>query len=370
MTPKAITVLHILGTLRPSGMERMLASGARAFRDQGVNTLVVGQGGVHPFAEDLREAGCGVWALPALGASIQAARSLRKLVQEQKVDVIHIHTEGNYLRTVLACRLALGLKGRIVRTVHSIFSSSGRWKLSRTLQSVVGDRFVFALVAPSTDVARTELRIGRQTEVIYNWVDDRFFQLRAARRDRVVSADAAYVALIVGNCSAIKNHELALAAIISSKHRLIHIGSEIGASQSEVALLDHLESSGQLIYRGSCSPDVAMMEADYFVMSSRFEGMGVALAEAVVVGLPAVVNDVPGLSWAANFDNVVMVSDNANAWESALRDCDFGNTTSGALNLDFSAERGAAQYTDLYRRASTKRGIRNRSALGFAEANR
>lgn len=345
-----VKVLHVLGPLRPSGMERMLASAASHFRDENIVTIVLGQGDYHPFADELRASGCEVRILPAVGASWSGARALRTLVRELAVDVIHIHTEGNYLRTALACRMALGAQGRLVRTVLSVFDARGSWFVKRWLQALIADRMVSALIAPSPDVATNERKIGRKARVIYNWVDDRFFAISEERRKRVRAAGDAPLAVIVGNCSEIKHHELALHALMRTTHRLIHLGDERGASAEELALLHELESDGRLVGRGVHPPDAALRRADYFMMPSRHEGMSVALAEALVAGVPALVNDVPGQRWASQLGGVSVLREDEHAWISALEGWQNGDASVGPIAIDFSAARGAREYAELYRR--------------------
>ena len=58
-------VVHLLASLRPSGMERMLVSAAPGTSPQaGVESVVVGQGLDHPFAGELRDAGYSVRTIP------------------------------------------------------------------------------------------------------------------------------------------------------------------------------------------------------------------------------------------------------------------------------------------------------------------
>jgi glycosyltransferase involved in cell wall biosynthesis len=359
-----IRVLHLLGPLRPSGMERMLASGESHFRREGIVNIVVGQGVDHPFADELRAAGCEVRALPAaVGGSWRGARALRDLARQVRVDVIHIHTEGNYLRTALACRLALGLRGSLVRTIHSLFHAAGIWRARRFMQAVLADRLVFSLIAPSPDVASNERTLGRRVNVIYNWVDDRFFAIGESRRNRDQVPPEQPIALIVGNCSEIKQHELGLRALASTTHRLIHIGDERGASPEERALLQQLDDEGRLIDRGIQPPDAALAHADYFLMSSRHEGMGVALAEALVAGIPALVNDAPGLRWARPLDGVRMAADSDTAWTRGLDNLRLVGAAIKPPMIDFSAARGAFEYASVYRAAESRRRlVRWRSA--------
>lgn len=348
-----LRVLHVLGPLRPSGMERMLVSAAPYFAEAGANGVIYGQVDGSTFAEELKNAGYEVVLGTKPAATLRSAITFRKLITTRKINVVHIHTEADYLRTVLLARWALGRKGAIVRTVHSNFLASGSWRFKRQVQSRIADRFVSSLIAPSSDVAETEKStIGRECQVIYNWVDDRFFQLRSRRITG--NRRRKRVALIVGNCSEVKAHEIAIKAVIAAGWQLIHLGDETGASQEELAMLELLQGERRLVRRGVYAPDVSLGEADVFLMPSQREGMPVALAEALVSGLPALVRNVPGLRWAKEFSEVRYLSDDPKTWADALREAEEASLWRVDVELpplDLSSGRGAREYVQVYRQA-------------------
>lgn len=345
-------VAHVLGPLRPSGMERMLVSGAPHFRDIGIENLVIGLGSDHPFAPSLRAVGNEVLEIPAFGSG--GARQLVAALMRYRPDVVHLHTEGNYLGMVAACRLGAS-RAPIVRTIHNAFAATGRWRKRRLMQARLADPLVFQLVVPSSDVAAIESEQGRATRTILNWVDDRFFGVR--RPPQVDISSRKPIAVLVGNCSEIKRHELALHAALDAGYRVAHLGDETGASEAEVDLLNKIDARGRLIHRGVRDPIDALREADVFMMPSVREGMPVSLAEALVSGLPALISDSPGLRWAKSIPGVQVLPDEVASWSDALvarpMPCPAQQV------IDFSARRGVREYGALYESA-----IRSRSRRG------
>lgn len=77
-----VRVLHILGPLRPSGMERMLVSAADDFRNEGVVAHVYGLTRGSTFTDELRQAGYEVMLGVPVGRSLSAARALRRIVAD------------------------------------------------------------------------------------------------------------------------------------------------------------------------------------------------------------------------------------------------------------------------------------------------
>jgi glycosyltransferase involved in cell wall biosynthesis len=261
--------------------------------------------------------------------------------------VVHIHTEGAFVVSALVARASLP-GTPIVRTVHSIFRPTGKAKLSRRLQGLAADRVVADFIAVSPEVRENERSYNRNARMIFNWVDDKYFQARKARTLQVSTPSA----VIVGNSSPIKNQVLALRAVRNSGMDLYFHGDEAGATQEEVSILDALEHEGRLRHRGTSDPRASLLQGSVFLLPSRHEGLGIALAEALVAGLPAIVNDVPGLRWARDFPNVTALPIDQDAWNVAVKSVEqspgIEATKADPLPIDLSPARGVSEYLDLY----------------------
>jgi glycosyltransferase involved in cell wall biosynthesis len=344
-------IVHLMGALKPSGMERMFVSAAKHFRDAGLETLIVGQGPEHPFAPELEAAGYQVAAVPSLRTAA-GAKAWATLLKSEQPDLIHIHTEGAFGLSTLAAKVALP-KTPILRTIHSYFKPQGKALLSRKAQAFVADRFIKQFIAVSPDVQDNEKAFKRDPSLILNWVEDKFFTLRDLRGN-LPQVDAA-AAVIVGNSSHIKNHALALRAVKASSLDLYFHGDETGAIAEEKAILDELQAAGRLRHRGVSDPGESLLKASVFLMPSRHEGMPIALSEALVAGVPAIVNHAPGMMWAGQFPNVMKIGANQDEWNRALEIFsrpDFrAQLLPAPAPLDLSARRGVGELVAAYRSA-------------------
>jgi len=350
--PERIRVVHVLNELHPSGMERMLVAAGRHFRDLGIVSSVIGQGASHPYAAALEAAGYEVMLAPV--RSSDGGKTMANMIQVVHPDVVHLHSEKDYLRTVLTARRAAP-RAALVRSIHSVFAATGAWRWRRTAQAVIADRMVAALVSCGPAVEENERRFFRYAPTILNWVDDRFLSIES---DTEPTNNP--IAVIVGNCSAIKNHEMALNALLHSHVAVVHIGDERGATPKELALLEALGDRGLLIDRGVKDPASWLARAQGFFLPSTNEGFSIALAEAVVVGIPALVSDLPGIQWAAEFGvERVPLSDEewrsaTDRWRSATQHSRWASANDEAKKK-LSASRGAGEYAKLYRRLVSKR---------------
>lgn len=343
-------VIHLMGQLMPSGMERMFVSSAPHFEALGVEVVVVGQGEDHPFAAELERAGLRVRSI-ASTRSRDGRAQWASLLRQERPDVVHLHPEGNYLVNVVTTRRAVR-RTPIIRTVHNVFKPSGLGWLRRWIQAKLTDVLVARVVTCGPDVQANERAFGRRVDLIYNWVDDRFYETTDARGH---DHEGAPLAVLVGNCSSIKNHERALEPLLRHGYRVAHYGNETGASPTELSLLNTFADNGVLTARGVGDPREALQSADIFVMPSRHEGMSVALAEALVCKVPCLVNRVPGLAWSDGLALVRVVDDTDEAWDAAISDGPAAATASGgSAEVDFSAARGAREYVAVYETSIAK----------------
>lgn len=334
---RRITVLHLMGSLRPSGMERMLVSAAPYFNSLGISGIVVGQGPTHPFAPDLEAAGYGVLTIPSL-RSFSGMSAYSQLLKLHSPDIVHIHSESAFAVSTLLSKFI----GRmpLVRTVHNVFTPRGRSRYSRKFQAIVADRNISQFICPSSDVACNERNFGRSPRTIMNWVADEY--------SSISSVGDPMSAVLVGNCSPVKNHELALRALVKNGYSVAHHGDEQDASDEEVKLLDALADGGKLLARGTTPPLDSLKRAGVFVMPSLHEGMPVAFAEALSMNVPCLVSDSPGLAWSKETVGVEHLPLDQERWEAALPSSGYVPAKGSRPSPDFRARRGANDYANVY----------------------
>lgn len=304
-------VVHLMGPLRASGMERMFISAAPYFSALGVDSTIVGQGPSHPFRPDLEAGGYRVRIIEPI-KSLRGLSSWSELLRESAPDVVHIHTEEAFVASIRVAHHAAPT-ARIVRTFHSYFEASGWWAVKRRLQAHLSDHLVETFVALSPDMAEHERAFGRHCEVIPNWVDDHFLT-------GSINSPTSGGILLVGNCEPVKRHESVLLCALRNEWPIAHVGDEASASPRERQQLDQLQERGLLTWRGTGNPRAHMRDARLFVMPSEREGYPVSLAEAIAMGMSCLVSEARGFAWAGGYPLVASVKGrDAAAWEAAIR---------------------------------------------------
>ena len=346
--------LHLMSSLKYSGMERMFQSSAGKWEANGWEVIIVGQGNDHPFADKLSAAGYRVRfirKIRSFGGLFDFARMLVNL----NPAVVHIHAESMHGPVSLLVRI-LRPRLQIIHTIHSTFNFTGFIRFKRLCQHAMLKLARVKSVSVSSEVAINEsVNFHLKSQIIENWISDSFFD---SRSKNIEYSTEPFVIGLVGNCSSIKNHSELLEAISKlSGFKVLHIGSESEAPVSELQFLDLLEQEKKLIRYGE-QPHVQdlLRECHLFAMPSTHEGFGMALAEALALGIPCFISEARGLFWAHNLPGVKVVK-NSTGWVSALQE----------LNLDFllqerakalnsralyqerwSADRGVSEYVRVY----------------------
>ena len=175
-----------------------------------------------------------------------------------------------------------------------------RWAARRTPQFIAnsegGARFL---------IEKLGVREGK-VAVIHNGFETIPPQLdRRAWRERLAVDDRAFVACMVANLHALKDHVTLLHAwrkVVSEFERngrsalLVLAGRHDGAYESLASLAAELQLNGTVRFVGHVSDVSGLLSAaDVSVFSSRSEGCPNAVLESMAVGLPVAATDIDGI---------------------------------------------------------------------------
>lgn len=356
-------VLHVLNELRPSGAEIMLRIAAPLFREHGVECEIVATGDTPgPYAGALERVGYRIHHIPFRRSPAFFLR-LARFARQGGFDLVHFHAERAFIAHVFAARL-FGFR-KLVRTVHNNFAFDGwlrkRRAIERRLAEVLGTRYI--AIAPGVEHNERE-RYGTRPQLIPNWFDGARFGVtgepeRIAARSALGCGAEEFVLVSVGNCSPVKNHSALIEALARCEGgwRHLHVGHEEEGAP-ERALAARLGVADRITFAGAVD-DVRpyLQAADLYVMPSHFEGLGIATLEALAVGLPALLTEVPGLvDFRHYLDDIHYCQPTADSLAAALQPLIWrgpgldggGMARSAAIHRAFGAERGVRAYSELY----------------------
>ncbi len=304
---RAFTVAHFIHSLDLGGAQqvvRTLAASAR--RDGPSHRVYAGGGGV--FHDELVRAGTEVRIVPRYIAKFDPVWLARLAVELRRkpVDLVHTHLFGDSLHGTIAARFAGNPP--VVMTIHNAIDDFTRiqrsgyaWMLPRaarivacsesagtTFQKFFGDRVPAIQVIPNGITPSSSAATGPDS-------------IGRARAKLGLPADALVVGA-VGRVVAQKGFSYLVSAFrivadrIGPAARLVIIGtgSDIDALRAQVTSLN-LDAQVSLAgFRGDVRD--LMPAFDVVAFSSLYEGLPVALLEAMSAGVAVVATSVPGLA--------------------------------------------------------------------------
>lgn len=293
-------ICSIVTSLTSGGAEILVTNLNMLFAQQGIEATVVAFCDAESLGNSasmeaelsgrLAQAGCRFRSLSlrARRGLVEGTLALRRLLHEERPDLIHVHT----VRGVLMLALA-GSKAPIVFTHHNSKLSFPPW-LFRLL-----DRIVDRYVAISNDTAKVYRRYsGRPFVLIPNAPSPAFRALvpRHACSDRpqilTVGAvsDQKNYALLIETARILRDARKSSAQ--TPRFRIAGGGAGLEALRAYVCRLG-LEDTVEFLGERS---DIAALiaQSDIYLNTSLYEGFSIAILEALAGGIPVVATDVPG----------------------------------------------------------------------------
>ena len=323
-----LRAMHVISNLERGGAQEVVRTLAAALRERGCDPLVVAlRDG--PLRAEIEGSGVQVRVvrgrghpLVALHRSIPDIIRLRRELQAcavaHRADVIQTHLLGAIDFLVLTLRRP----GRraVFWTVHNSQLElrpdqvpGARWLLRakrwtyRVLYGVLGRRVdgFIAVSAESADAIRRLYRPPRdRLASIPNGVDTARFPAavdRARVRRELGLADDVLLAIVVAKLLPQKGHGVLLAAlpsVLAAVPRLHVLLAGDGALRDELAAaIQDQGLAGRVLLLGERADVAALLAAsDLFVLPSLWEGLPMALLEAMASRVPAVASRVSGTS--------------------------------------------------------------------------
>lgn len=294
---KKINVLHVINELEPGGAEILLVDIAKYIGKDRFNMSVAylyGEGTLRPALEEL---GIPVYYLNCRSRQfLTALRRLIRLVHREKIDILHSHL-------LFACvlgRIAAKLTRIKVNlsTRHygfDVLNRRLRYRLDR-LTSRMSD-IVIAVSNNTADYIREKERLhNKNLVVISNGVNTEMFHYVTRDQNR---------GKIIGTISSLriqKRPDLFVKICSEISKTYPEVAFEIiGSGPEEELVLDlagELGISRRLRMHG-CVPRNQIMQKtekwSIFILTSDWESFGIAVTEAMAMGLPVVTFGVGGL---------------------------------------------------------------------------
>jgi sugar transferase (PEP-CTERM/EpsH1 system associated) len=298
-----IKIGHVVHRMGIGGMERVVATLVEGVDKKEFTSSVYALAGGGDLMRELEEKGYGTRIL-AKGPGFDPFLPLRlaRLFRQDGIDIVHCHNFGAFAYGALGARMAR-VRG-VVYTAHGpVFPSRGRQAFFQRLP--LADR----VVTVSEYLRRGAVEEGgldpSKVVTIRNGVDYGKYAKgdtsKAGERRREIGAgDSEAVIGVVARLSPEKDHATLLKAFASvcagrSGVRLVVVGDgELMPQLKEMCRALRIEEC--TVFLGERTDVADLLGAlDVFVLSSKDEGLGITLLEAMAAGVPVVATSVGGV---------------------------------------------------------------------------
>jgi len=357
-----IRVLHVidhlgLGGAQTAVLDFLCATDRSAFRCE-----VAVMHGLGPFAEALEKQGFPVHSLSAAKWPPQYLWSFLSLLRRGSYDVLHFHLQAsNWLLKPLAA-----LAGHPLRIAHDHASGD---ILFRGYPSLVPDggghlfsTHVIAVSESVRDFLQTWEAVPNEClSVIGNGVDTGQFQpadpnQRAMAKASLGLPESAFVVGSLGRLAYEKN--------FSMLPKLAHLNPQMtflvgGSGPEEPMLRTEAQKCPAFRLLGPITDRAAFYRAlDVFIIPSLYEGLPMALLEAMASGVPLLASRLPGIVAAAGDDCLLAPAGDLAAFDEKIKHLALSSPLREKLAASarqkvvarFSAAQTAREIEILYRR--------------------
>lgn len=289
-------ILQVIPSLEIGGAETMCEGLSNLLKAQGQEVIVVSLYRLEtPITRRLAQTGIPVRFLDKKpGLDLAAIPRLRRLIRQEKPDVIHVHLFAlKYVGIAV-----LGLPIPIVHTIHNVAAYDAEHDKAvnqffyRTGKAVP--------VSLSREIQKTVVEFydlpEAVTPVIYNGIDLNRCEPKA---DYALSDPPRVIH--VGRFWEQKNHTCMVQALKLLKDEgcpvILDCFGEGSLLEPTRALAQELGVEDSIRFRGVTDRVFPQLnQADLFILPSKWEGMPMTIIEAMGTGLPVIASNVGGVS--------------------------------------------------------------------------
>jgi glycosyltransferase involved in cell wall biosynthesis len=286
-------LLHIIDTLAIGGAETLLIKTIHDLSDYENHLIILGK---PDTLIDRLPASCKrtVLNFRSYKDVWSTARKVKKYIFDNNIQIVH----SNLYWSNVVARLACPHSVKLFNSIHAI-SSEASYKINKLTLYI--EKFTYKkrhhIIGVSEEVLKDFDKwtgLKGKSSVLYNMVDDSFFSI-----PKTEFSKGKLNMVSVGNLRWQKNYQYLVDAF---KHMPATVKLDIYGEGSLRNKLQTQIDEHQLAIKlkGHSLELVKILRTyDVFVMSSFYEGSSLALMEAMAMGLPVLLSDIPVLREAA-----------------------------------------------------------------------
>ncbi|MEK3697504.1 glycosyltransferase [Paenibacillus sp. FSL R10-2199] len=362
-------ILHIINNLGSGGAEKLIEETLPLMNNNSSISveLLLLTNEANVFEKGLKAANINISVVP-----IRRIRSplnifyIRKHIIKGKFDVVHVHLFPAQYWTAMACMFIKKRRPKLITTEHNTSNRRRGKKLFRYIDKFIYSKFnIIISISMATKKALDSWinLFGKSEEksiVIENGINlEKFKNAKGYVKSEIVSAftNETKILCMIGRFSTQKDHQTLIRAVamLPENIHLLLIG-EGELIKANKALVTNLSINDRIHFLGFRNDiEKIIKTVDILILSSNWEGFGLAALEGMSAGIVVLGTDVEGLSEvigdedqlfqvgdAKELANKIMVFLNDN--QLYLNKANAGFTRSGKYDISNMV----AKYIDIY----------------------
>jgi glycosyltransferase involved in cell wall biosynthesis len=286
------TIVHIIDNLARGGAETMLVTVTKNLPEY--NNIIVTLYPQNEFGSDLS---CDKLVCLNLSSPLMipmAALKLRALIKEHKVEMVHSHL---FWSTVVA-RLGVPKKIPLITTIHTFVKTSVeyqplRMRVIEKLTYLFRKNVIIAVAKGALDEYFDFIKVKPyKAYALYTFVDTAIFNDQLTHVPK--PASGTFKIVTVGNLKVQKNHQFLLTAFRQLADKNIHLDI-YGNGPLDISLQKMIDEYQLSVTLKGQVTDIQKIigQYDLYVMSSLYEGFALSVLEAMALGMPLLLSDIP-----------------------------------------------------------------------------
>lgn len=294
-----INVLHLISSLLSGGSERLLVDLLKNSNDSEINFVVVVMNDYidENLKKELLSTGNKVYFLNRKKSDKHPKYlfKLLKIIKANKIDIIHSHNYGSKMWAVLCKIFIPNLK--TVFTVHD----TGFTRINK-LGIYIHKNIIDRNIAISKAVLNECISMGITNSIqIYNGINISRFSYKKTNNDifTIINVASIYNHIKKGQDILIKALKILKDGGIKFKCNLVGniYAYEYDKKSKEYLdkLITELKLENEVSFLGNRDDIPKLLtQSDLFILPSRYEGLGLAILEAMASGLPVIASNIDG----------------------------------------------------------------------------
>ncbi len=370
---KQFNILHVVSQLPVGGVENMLLKVISGYDRKRFRASVCCLRTGGEIADKLRRRGYEVVVLNKMkghGFDIGAVADLYRLIKKKNIHILRTHQYHANLYGRIAGILA-GVPV-MIPSFHNLYISPHRPKMHRRVFNCLLGLFTDVMVgvseAVSSDIIRYDWIPRKKVRTIYNGILLEDYQEKLSKieaRKRLGISGSGVIVGTVGRLTDQKGHKFLIEAIAKINDVRLVIAGDGPLRHDLERLAEKIKD--RCLFLGTISPEkipIFLKSLDIFCFPSLWEGLPVALIEALAAGLPVVATDIPPIREVLTGAGILVPIGDTDALAQALKQL----LDDSALMADlrskaikraeiFSIENTVKSYEELFIQGLKRKGL-------------